>query len=55
VKKLFNKLIGNVWVVKQCCFPYPEGYTTYNHYKRTVLDTGLTKEEAKKICDELNK
>ena len=51
---LLKSIIGDVWEVRRCLFPYPEGYATYNPYKRTILDTGLTKEEAQRICDELN-
>lgn len=42
------------WVVRKCKYPYPEGYGTYNWAKKMILDTGLTKEEAKVICKELN-
>lgn len=42
------------WVVKKCGFPYAEGYATYNWKKKMILDTGLSKEEAKAICRELN-
>ena len=42
------------WVVKKCGFPYAQGYATYNWKKKMILDTGLTKEEAKAICRELN-
>ena len=43
------------WVVKKCRFPYEEGYATYNKKIHTILDTGLTKEQAIQICKELNK
>ena len=42
------------WIVKKCGYPYDEGYATYNWKTHTVLDTGLSKEEAKAICRELN-
>jgi hypothetical protein len=42
------------WVVKKCGFPYSQGYATYNWKKKMFLDTGLSKEEAKAICRELN-
>lgn len=49
---IWKRLTGNWWVVRRCAFPYPEGYATYLPAKKTVLDTGLTKEHAQKICDE---
>lgn len=42
------------WVVKKCGFPHAQGYATYNWKKKMILDTGLSKEEAKAICRELN-
>ena len=42
------------WVVKKYGFPYAHGYATYNWKKKMILDTGLSKEEAKAICRELN-
>jgi len=48
---LFNH---KYWIVKKCGYPYDEGYATYNWKTHTVLDTGLSKEEAKIICRELN-
>jgi hypothetical protein len=54
LKKLWNKAIGNWWEVRACCWPYPEGYGTYNPYKKMILNTGLTKEHAQSICDQLN-
>lgn len=42
------------WIVKKCGFPHNEGYGTYNWKTHTVLDTGLTKEDANAICRELN-
>lgn len=52
---MFNVYNKGDWIVKKCGFPYPEGYCTYNPKTRTLLDTGLTHEEAKEICKELNK
>lgn len=50
------KLFFPKWKVGKAGWPYPEGYCTYKKSwgRITVLDTGLTKEEAKKICKELN-
>lgn len=51
---LKTAVLGDKWEVRKCLFPYPEGYATYNPFTRTILDTGLTKERAQEICDELN-
>jgi hypothetical protein len=42
------------WVVKRCGFPYEDGYATWNKKTHTILDTGLTREQAEQICRELN-
>ena len=42
------------WEVRPCTWPYPEGYATYNPSTKTVLDTGLSREQAQIICDQLN-
>lgn len=49
-----KRLLGLAWVVRRCGFPYKSGYATYLPHKRMVLDTGLTKEHAQLLCDELN-
>jgi len=54
LKKLGKRIIGDHWVVRRCIWPYPEGYATYNPFRRTILDTGLTKEQAEELCKELN-
>jgi hypothetical protein len=54
IKKIIKKLTGNQWEVRRCCWPYPDGYATFNPSKNMVLDTGLTKQEAQERCDELN-
>jgi len=55
-KRLWKRWRGNLWEVRRCEFPYPRGtYGTYLPSKRMVLDTGLTKEHAQEICEELNK
>ena len=41
------------WIPIWGNFPYT-GYCTYNRYRRTVLDQGLTKDEAIAICKDLN-
>ncbi len=43
------------WEARKCLWPYPEGYATYNVKTHTILDTGLTKEQAEKIAERLNK
>lgn len=54
MKKLFKIITGNWWVVRATLWPFPEGYGTYLPSKNMILDTGLTKEHAQQICDELN-
>lgn len=54
--KAIIKLFAPKWRVRKATWPYPEGYCTYKKVggQITVLDTGLTKEQAKEICKELN-
>ena len=42
------------WKVAKTIWPYPEGYGTvfYQRGKMTIVDTGLTKEQAQKIVEE---
>lgn len=54
VMRLWRRLTGNRWVVRTCGWPYESGYATYNPKTRTILDTGLSREHAQQICDELN-
>ena len=54
ITKIFKWIIGDWWVVRKCQFPYPCGYATYNSFRRTVLDTGLSKNQAEEICKQLN-
>lgn len=54
LKRFWKWICGDWWEVRRCCWPYPEGYGTYNPARRTILDTGLTREQAVKICAELN-
>lgn len=53
--RLWKRFIGDWWVVRPCGWPYPQGYATFNHYRRMVADTGLTKEHAQAICDSMNR
>lgn len=55
IKEILKRIINDRWIVIPCRFPYPEGYATYNPSINTILDTGLTKEQAKQICEEMNK
>jgi len=48
--KLFKRIIGNWWVVRRSCWPYPAGYVTYNKFKKTMLDFVPTLEQALELC-----
>ncbi len=54
IKRFFKRIIGDRWEVRRCLWTYQEGYATYNPYRETILDSGLSKEQAQKICDNLN-
>lgn len=54
MKKLLKRLTGDWWLVRKCCFPYPEGYATYLPSTKTIMDTGLTKEAAELECLKMN-
>lgn len=43
------------WKVIKTIWPYKDGYGTYNKITNTLLDSGLTKEDAETRCLELNK
>lgn len=43
------------WEVRRTIWPYEDGWGTYCPETHTILDTGLTKEEAERRCAELNK
>ncbi len=45
---------AKVWEVRQTIWPYEDGWGTYCPETHTVMDTGLSKEEAQRRCDELN-
>lgn len=51
---LGDKPRGKVWEVRRTIWPYEDGWGTYCPETHTVLDTGLTKEEAERRCEELN-
>jgi hypothetical protein len=42
------------WEVRRTIWPYEDGYGTFNRKTNTLLDAGLTKEEAQAACNELN-
>lgn len=56
--KLKN-LFWSKWKVARTIWPYREGWGTYRVNRLTgekcILDTGLTKEDATSIVDEMNK
>ena len=56
--KVLKRLFEPKWKVIRTIWPYPEGWGVYKEDffggKRTVLDTGLTKEQAQEECDKLN-
>jgi hypothetical protein len=55
IRRFYKRyILGDWWTVRHCMFPFFNGYCTYNQYKKTILDTGLRYERAKKICEELN-
>ena len=54
MRKMWRWLTGDWWTPRRCCWPYDEGYATYNPAKHMILDTGLTLEQAEQICHELN-
>jgi len=54
--KFIKRLFRSRWRVCRTGFPYTYGYGTYKKTIRgkILLDSGLTKEEAKAACKELN-
>ena len=43
------------WVVKRTIWPYEDGWGVYCPSTKTVLSTGLSREDAEKECEKLNK
>lgn len=43
------------WEARRSGWPYPPGYAVYHPGRRTVLDTGLTRDDAQAIADDLNR
>jgi hypothetical protein len=54
VRKAIDRLTRNRWEIRRCLWPFPEGYATFNPGTNTILDTGLTKQRAQEICDQMN-
>lgn len=54
LKRVVMRLLGDKWEVVRTIWPYRDGYGTYNRSRRTLLDSGLTKEHAQRNCDALN-
>lgn len=55
LKMLLKQLIHGRWRVVRTGWPYKVGYGTYRkRYPPTLLDSGLTRDEAQERCDELN-
>jgi hypothetical protein len=55
MKKILRRLKYTKWKVIRTTWPYPEGYGVYRSHRfsgrMTVLDTGLTKQQAKEVCE----
>lgn len=52
------KILLSKWKVIRTIWPYKEGYGVYREHfitgQKTVLETGLTKEQAQAIADQQN-
>jgi hypothetical protein len=55
IARFYRWLVGDKWVVRRSCWPYQEGFATYNPHRKMVLDSGISREQAQIICDELNR
>ena len=42
------------WEVVRTIWPYEDGYGVLSVDRRVIVDTGLSKEEARSICDQMN-
>lgn len=65
MKRFFEKLVNRIktmnepkWVVAKCGWPFTPGWATYRpqgaFHQPTILDTGLSREEAEVRRDQLN-
>lgn len=48
-------MFSSKWEVWRTIWPYPEGWGVYHPATRTLLDSGLEKNAAQEIADDLNK
>jgi hypothetical protein len=55
IKMLFRIVVKGRWKVVRTGWPLREGYGTYHPRKRTLLDSGLSLEQAKHECALLNR
>jgi hypothetical protein len=53
-RTIADVIMGRDWVVARTIWPFPDGWGTYNPKTHTIMDTGLSKEEAQARCDALN-
>lgn len=42
------------WEVRRTIWPYKDGYGVYDAGRQILLESGLSKEDAQRICDEEN-
>ncbi len=54
IVRLWKWIRYGEWEVVRTIWPFPRGYGTYLARKNMLLDAGLTKEHAQRLCDELN-
>ena len=52
--KWVRRMRGELWVVRKCNFPYATGYATFLPCQNLVLDRGLSKEPAERVCLQMN-
>ncbi|MDC1268182.1 hypothetical protein N8Z76_00455 [Gammaproteobacteria bacterium] len=49
-----KRILKEKWEARECMWPHPDGWATYNQRTNMILDTGLTKARAEQICKKLN-
>ena len=54
LRALWHWVVKGRWSVVRCGWPYGSGYGTYCRRRRILLDTGLSREEARRLARELN-
>lgn len=47
-------MVKDRWEVRQCDWPFPEGYCVYNPYRKSTLGHGCSKEGAEGLSRSLN-